>query len=230
MSRWSAGDGGAGEVAEERRWATAGVPVRLLALLPSADADVVPRSDELGDGAAVFIVDVSGFSALQRRAEEAQAGSASPAARDSFAELFKDVLGGVERLLWDLGGCVVHTVGDALICVFPPVEGYPDGAIALAEECARRVLQQFDTTKHRPREPSLSVHGGIARGGLTVLHLGTPERRHLTVCGPALRSAASLVDKARRGEVLSERFSVTVAVASSVVPYPRPRVVGTGGT
>eukprot|EP00227_Mantoniella_beaufortii_P002687 CAMPEP_0197615286 /NCGR_PEP_ID=MMETSP1326-20131121/59954_1 /TAXON_ID=1155430 /ORGANISM="Genus nov. species nov., Strain RCC2288" /LENGTH=407 /DNA_ID=CAMNT_0043184167 /DNA_START=153 /DNA_END=1374 /DNA_ORIENTATION=- len=196
----------------------AGVPTRLLALLPvapSADIVILPRADELGEEAAVFIADVSGFSALERRAETA--GLA-----DSFAELVNDVLGGVERLTWDLGGCVVHTAGDALICVFPPVDGHPDGAIALAEECARRVLHEFETV-HRPREATFSVHGGIARGGLTVLHLGTPERRHLTVCGPALRSAAELVDKSRRGEVLSER--APGAAPSSLVVHFRPRSV-----
>ena len=141
-----------------------GVPARLLALLPAADAHVVPRSDELGDDAAVFIADVSGFTALEQKAE-------TGGVADSFAELVNDVLGGVERLTWALGGCVVHTAGDALICVFPPVDGIPDGAIALAEECARRVLHEFETV-HRPREATLSVHGGVARGGLTVLHLG----------------------------------------------------------
>eukprot|EP00227_Mantoniella_beaufortii_P019329 CAMPEP_0197580108 /NCGR_PEP_ID=MMETSP1326-20131121/3981_1 /TAXON_ID=1155430 /ORGANISM="Genus nov. species nov., Strain RCC2288" /LENGTH=95 /DNA_ID=CAMNT_0043143765 /DNA_START=241 /DNA_END=524 /DNA_ORIENTATION=- len=94
--------------------ATQGVPARLLALLPAEDADVLPRADELGDDAAVFIADVSGFSALERRAE-------TEGLADSFVELVNDVLGGVERLAWDLGGCVVHTAGDALICVFPPV-------------------------------------------------------------------------------------------------------------
>ena len=52
------------------------VPTRLLALLPASRANVVPRSDELGDDAAVFIADVSGFSALECRAEaEGEAGS-----------------------------------------------------------------------------------------------------------------------------------------------------------
>ena len=133
---------------------------------------------------------------------------------DGFSELVNDVLGGFEVQAWALGGCCVHTAGDALILLFPPVPGHPDGevaqaqtyehwnprskrqvsalentvtymiavykvcfqtqvaalpggAILLAEECGRRILEEFES-KHRPREPSLSVHGGVARGGLTV--------------------------------------------------------------
>jgi hypothetical protein len=28
------------------------------------------------------------------------------------------VLGGIEAIVWSMGGCVVHVAGDALICAF----------------------------------------------------------------------------------------------------------------
>lgn len=189
--------------------AASGVPTRLLTLLvPSVQEtsgastalinDVVPRSDELGVDSAVFIADVSGFSALERRAETGGADSA-----DGFSTLVNDVLGGVERLAWDLGGCVVHTAGDALICVFPHLACHKDAAILLAAECARRVLHDFETT-YKPREPTLNVHGGVARGGCELLHLGTGQRRHLTVCGAALMRATQLVEESAKGAFLIE--------------------------
>ena len=94
---------------------------------------------------------------------------------------------------------MVHTAGDALICVFEPgidEEGndakddarekgegnqtyhprqggetrYFEGAAARAEECARRVLLKF-SDEYLTRYPALNVNGAVGRGELTVVHL-----------------------------------------------------------
>ena len=155
-----------------------------------------PFSQTLCD-AVVLLADVSGFSALEERFEATQSGK-------QFSELLNGVLGSIELEVLDAGGEVVHLAGDALICVFAPDlnrrstrETYD-----AVRTCALRIIRTFAQV-HSVQQPGISVHGGFARGDITVVHLRDGEtRRHLTVCGDAIERAVLLLDRSQRGEFL----------------------------
>ena len=65
-------------------------------------AEPLPRVMKLRM-AAVFIADISGFSRLENVFE-----GATNLGVDTFSSLLNSVLGGIEAVVWSLGGCVVH--------------------------------------------------------------------------------------------------------------------------
>ena len=71
------------------------------------------------------------------------------------------------------------------------------------------MLRAPETTKHvKPQSDELVSSFAFIfnlRQYTTVLHLGTREKRHVTMCGAALKRAATLVDESAKGDILSER-------------------------
>jgi hypothetical protein len=174
----------------EPRLAAHFVPRRLLRHLKrSTGGASTPRADAIAN-TAMLLVEVSG---LKTALEEdttgptsegvTQAPRAAPAPApggggggwrgdDNLTELLDDVLGGVERAAWELGGSMVHVSGNTVCCVFLPPHGTQadsEIAVALAEECARRVILEFSRVAC---DPNVSVRGAVAHGELTVIRLG----------------------------------------------------------
>ena len=129
--------------------------------------------------AAVFIADISGFSRLENVFE-----GATNLGVDTFSALLNSVLGGIEAVVWSLGGCVVHVAGDALICVFT---GDSDDAnddeddaehaiMEAAEEAARRTIGAFESV-FKKMESRLEIHGAVSWGSLDVIRLASQQAR-----------------------------------------------------
>lgn len=129
--------------------------------------------------AAVFIADISGFSRLENVFE-----GATNLGVDTFSSLLNSVLGGIEAVVWSLGGCVVHVAGDALICVFA---GDSDEAndddddaehaiMEAAEEAARRTIGAFESV-FKKMESRLDIHGAVSWGSLDVIRLASTQAR-----------------------------------------------------
>ena len=127
--------------------------------------------------AAVFIADISGFSRLENVFE-----GATNLGVDTFSALLNSVLGGIEAVVWSLGGCVVHVAGDALICVFT---GDSDDAnddeddaehaiMEAAEEAARRTIGAFESV-FKKMESRLEIHGAVSWGSLDVIRLASQQ-------------------------------------------------------
>lgn len=178
--------------------------------------------------AAVYFADISGFSKLENDFEVANQGGPTVSERggmDRFSSLLNATLGGVEAIVSNLGGCVVHLAGDALICVFlGAADAAADDAHRLmetAEEAARQTIGVFETV-FKKLEPRLAIHGAVAWGRLDFLYLDSrgdafgqvrerdasrreAHSRQVTLCGEALSLCLDLAARSKRGEILLYR-------------------------
>ena len=145
-------------------------------------------------GCAVLVADISGFSAAEALLAGVKGGT------DTFQAVLNAALGGLEAVVARHGGVVVHVAGDALLCAFVD-EGDRRGAAAAA---AQEIVDTFNTEFRLPRGGTLplAVHGAVGVGDLSVVSVGDPRCRQLTMCGPALDRALRLSELATRDQML----------------------------
>ena len=209
------------------------VPVRILQHLRRAGRGSVshqlPRTDIIRD-ATILIVEVMGPTRAGMEWEvDGANGSGQPdgPAGGWTKTLLDGVLGGVERLAWELGGEATYVEEATIVCAFlPPADAEINGEIAsaLAEECAHRVILDIAKEPNKVRVRGAVAHGelvvarlrggGETQRGITDrngIEMRAPKAHALTLMGQVLNRAHQLLNRARHGEVLLYRGYVLPA-------------------
>lgn len=149
----------------------------------ATEFDAASSSRRFACSAAVLLVDLSGYTALTRRASR-EGAEALERFNDAVNLFFCDLLDPIQRA----GGDVVAFAGDAVVAVFPVQHDNLVQAIQRAVECAE-VLQgvRLSTTG----TDSAACRVTLASGSLWIAIAGTGgERRYAVVGGEALERLA----------------------------------------
>ncbi len=137
--------------------------------------------------AAVFVIDISGFTPLTQRAVIAGADSI-----ERFHASVNDFFARVIDRIYVEGGDVVGFAGDAVIAVFEPHDGTLQDAALAAARCALGCrTERLDTTGIFPASPGIAIGTRIALncGPVWAALIGRPGRRHhLLVSGQAMHA------------------------------------------
>lgn len=155
---------------------------------PSAPAIVV-------SGAALLVVDISGFTRLT-----ASAVTRGPAGTEALWRALNLYLGQMVDVIIEHGGDIAKFVGDALIPVWPAVDGNIAGATLGAATCASRLVRDLGELEVE-EGLRLSAKIGLCSGTLAEMHLGGRDGRWLfliagdaveqmTRLGPHMRTSA----------------------------------------
>lgn len=192
---------------------------RRLATDPTPISD--PSSERLH--AAVLFADISGFTALTE--QMAQRG---PGGAEELTLLLNGYFSQLIKLITSYGGDVVKFAGDALIALFPTIDGHespqPDHLSTVtgqAAQCSLIAQQQLNNYEVAPAV-RLSLKLAIGVGEIITMHLGGELNRwEFLVTGDPLIQVGLAEDYAQPGDVILSPEAWTLVQASATgTPLP----------
>jgi class 3 adenylate cyclase/tetratricopeptide (TPR) repeat protein len=149
-------------------------------------------------GAALLLVDITGFTGLT-----ASAVARGPAGTEALWAAINEYLGQMVDVAISHGGDIAKIVGDALIPVWPAVDGDVADATLRAAICASRLAAELGELEVE-EGLRLSIKIGLGAGAMTELHLGGRDGRWLyMIAGDAVGQLTRLGPRMRTGEVVA---------------------------
>ncbi|MFN7973886.1 MAG: tetratricopeptide repeat protein [Acidobacteriota bacterium] len=188
------------------------LPPHLEKALARASRRAPPWRDRIAG--AYLLSDISGFTALTEKLEAGGRAGAEEIALVVTNALRPAILA-IER--WN--GSIVSFGGDALFSLFAGRDGARRAAMAARDVGASFARRPVVSTTAGPHTLAISqaIHAGIAWG----FHLGTRERRHHVVSGPAVAALARIQARVAPGGLAIS--AVARAAMARRGPAERPR-------
>ena len=169
------------------------IPPHLLAALAESP-DLTPPATRRRT-ATLLLTDVSGFTRLTERLQQAGRQGA-----EEIARLVESVLAPAVDAAARNGGSIVGFGGDAVLALF---EGA--GAVERARRTASAIGPARTAVTSTGRRLRLAFTHAIHRGPFDEIHLGRDDRRHYLVGGPAVRALARMEEQGEAGATILSR-------------------------
>ena len=171
------------------------MPGDLIKRLGASAGQLPPAPSSFPGTGAVLFVDVSGFTKL---GEKLMAENVPVKAALKLANIITKVLKELATACLDNGGEIGKFAGDALLCVWDSKD--MDKAEKLAKQAGYDMLLAMEHL-NKMEGTELKIHGGIAKGSLLHIHLGSEndDLRWYLIAGEAV-AAATMLGKGSKHE------------------------------
>ena len=192
----------------------------LMGIYLGADAGERVLSGEIGLGTvtsmrtAILYIDLTGFTGLS----ETLPG-------EEIIAMLNDYFAAVVPVIDRYGGQVLKFMGDGMLAIFSELG---DGASrvnaldAVAE--IETVVDQVNEGRKAAGQPVTNFTAALHAGQVLYGNIGAPERLDFTVIGPAVNTAARMLEMCK---ALDRRVLVSELVATTALPE-RPRLLSLG--
>lgn len=126
--------------------------------------------------------------------------------RSAYINVLNEFFETVSGIVHDNGGEVLKFIGDAVLAVFPEVDGDTAAARTNAQRTAIEIVEKLGELRRSGTDVHCDCSIGVAYGRVTYGNVGSQERLDFTVIGQAANIAARLGEY---GKALSHRIVVS---------------------